>query len=79
MRRTTVIDPGLAASLATRRRASRVTQNALALELGVSEGMISKWETCRVPVPPSLAARIEAALAQIAQKRGRVVALKTPQ
>lgn len=60
------IDPQLGATLAERRRAARVTQNEIALELAVSEGTISKIETARVPVPPHVRAAYEAALNRLA-------------
>lgn len=71
MRRTTPIDPEAAAALAARRRACRVTQNALALELGVSEGTISKLETARVPISHALAAHIDAAMERLADRCDR--------
>jgi len=71
MRRTTPIDPEAAAALAARRRACRVTQNALALELGVSEGTISKLETARVPISHAFAARIDAAMDHLTHRCDR--------
>ncbi len=62
------IDPQLGATLAERRRAARVTQNEIALELAVSEGTISKIETARVPVPPHVRAAYESALNRLARR-----------
>ena len=62
------IDPQLGATLAERRRAARVTQNEIALELAVSEGTISKIETARVPVPPHVRTAYESALNRLARQ-----------
>ncbi len=70
MRRTIPIDPNVAATLRARRRARHITQNALALELGISEAMISKFETSRLGVSPTLAARIDEALERLARRGG---------
>ncbi len=67
MRRTTPIDPHTAAAIAARRRAAGIPQNALALAIGVSEGTISKIETCRVPVTSEVRAAIERAMVILAQ------------
>ena len=69
MRRTIPIDPAGAAALRARRRARHITQNALALELGVSEATVGKWETARVGLSPALTARIDEALEQLVQRR----------
>lgn len=50
MRRTIPIDPQAATAIAAKRQATGIPQNPLALAIGVSEGTISKIETCRVPV-----------------------------
>jgi transcriptional regulator with XRE-family HTH domain len=70
MRRTIPIDPATAAALRARRRSRHISQNALALELGVSEATVSKWETARVGVSPPLVARIEAALERLTGRPG---------
>jgi len=70
MRRTIPIDPNVAAALRVRRRSRHISQNALALALGVSEATVSKWETARVGVSPALAARIEDALERLSRPRG---------
>lgn len=69
MRRTIPIDPDAAAALQARRRARRIRQNALALELGVSEATVSKWETARVGMSPALTARIDEALERLTRRR----------
>jgi DNA-binding transcriptional regulator YdaS (Cro superfamily) len=64
VKRSHPIDPALAAHLAARRRAAGLSQNALALRLGLSESVITKCETCRVPLSPERRAAIEQALAE---------------
>jgi predicted transcriptional regulator len=56
------LQPALAESVAARRRNLRWSQNALALRSGMSEGLVAKLETCRVPFTPAHAASIERAL-----------------
>lgn len=56
------LDSALAATNADRRRRLRWSQNRLALEAGLTEGLIAKLETCRVPFTPDHAAAIEHAL-----------------
>ncbi len=72
MRRTIPIDPQTAAAITARRRAAGIPQNTLALAIGVSEGTISKIETCRVPVTPEMREALERAFADLT--RARVVA-----
>jgi len=69
MRRTIPIDLAAADALRARRRTRHISQNDLALELGVSEATVSKWETARVGVSPALAARIEEALERLTNRR----------
>lgn len=69
MRRITPIDPQTAAALVARRRAVGISQNALALAIGVSEGTISKIETCRVPITPEMRQALDEALADLAHPR----------
>lgn len=69
MRRTIPIDPNVAAALRVRRRTRHISQNDLALALGVSEATVSKWETARVGISPALAALIEEALERLTQRR----------
>lgn len=71
MKRTHAIDPILAAQLATRRRAAGLSQNEVALRLGLSESVITKCETCRVPLSPERRAAIEGVLTE-AEGRRRV-------
>lgn len=67
MRRTIQIDPAGATALAERRRRAGVTQNAVALAVGLSEGTISKIETARVPVSSATRECIEAAIDGLAR------------
>lgn len=69
MRRTIPIDPATAASLATRRRNAGLSQNQVALELGVSEAAISHMETARTPVSAATRAAIEEAITRLASER----------
>jgi transcriptional regulator with XRE-family HTH domain len=71
VKRTHAIDPILAAQLAARRRAAGLSQNEVALRLGLSESVITKCETCRVPLSPERRAAIEDVLAE-AEGRRRV-------
>jgi DNA-binding transcriptional regulator YdaS (Cro superfamily) len=71
VKRSHAIDPVLAAALAARRRAVGLSQNELALRLGLSESVITKCETCRVPVSPERRAAIERALAEAQSCRAR--------
>jgi transcriptional regulator with XRE-family HTH domain len=57
------LNPATARSLADRRRAAGLTQNDLALRLGVSESVVSRWETLRAPIRPEALARVEQILA----------------
>ncbi len=66
MRRTTPISPQTAAAIAARRRQHGLTQNEIALEVGISEGSISKIETARVPLSPGTAEAIERAIERLA-------------
>ncbi len=70
MRRTYPLDSDTARRVATRRKAAGMTQNALALRVNVSESTITKIETLRVPLAPTLLAAIENALAE-AEQRGQ--------
>jgi predicted transcriptional regulator len=65
------IDPALAAQLAARRRAVGLSQNDLALRLGLSESIITKCETCRVPLSPERRAAIEQILAEAESRQLR--------
>jgi transcriptional regulator with XRE-family HTH domain len=68
----------MSSTIANRRRALRLTQNALALELGFSEAMISKIETARTPITPQVADQIEAAFERLAAtKRPASASLRT--
>jgi len=62
MRRLHPIDPDLAADIAARRRRTGITQNTMALALGVSESIINKIETCRTPITPERRAAVEQVL-----------------
>jgi transcriptional regulator with XRE-family HTH domain len=62
MKRIYAIDPDLAARLAARRRALGWSQNRLALASGLTEPVICKAETLRVPISPAQRTAIEAAL-----------------
>lgn len=64
MRRIHALDPAVAADVAARRRALRWSQNRLALAAGMTEALIAKLETSRVPFTPAHRAAIEAALAR---------------
>ena len=57
------LDHALAARLVARRRALGWSQNRLALEAGLSEGLVAKLETLRVPYSPEHLRAVEAALA----------------
>jgi transcriptional regulator with XRE-family HTH domain len=56
------IDPDLAGTLARRRRALGLSQNALALAAGLTEASVAKYETLRCPIPPDRCAAIERVL-----------------
>ncbi len=71
MRRTTPISPQIAAAIAARRRAAGLTQNTLALEVGLSEATISKLETSRVPCPETTLIVIERAIDRLVADRAR--------
>ena len=62
MKRLYPLDPTLAAQIVGRRRALRWSQNRLALEAGMTEALIAKLETSRLPITPDHSAAIEAAL-----------------
>jgi transcriptional regulator with XRE-family HTH domain len=79
MRRTIPIDPAVAAALAARRRAARLTQNDIARALNVSEATISKIETARVGVDPATCSAIERAIERLAQNAGTASAASTIQ
>ena len=63
MQRVYPLDHALAARLVARRRALHWSQNRLALAAGLSEGLIAKLETLRVPYSPPHLRAVEAALA----------------
>lgn len=65
------LDPQVAASIARRRRAAGLSQNAIALATGLTEAAVTKYETLRTPIPPEKLAAIEHALAEA---EGRKVA-----
>lgn len=69
MKRLIPINLTTSSVIAEKRRAAGLTQNDIALELGVSEGMISRWETARSPVSASTRAAIEEAIARLAPQR----------
>ncbi len=71
MRRTIPINPQTAAAVAARRRMHGLTQNAVALEVALSESTISKIETARVPCPPQTAAAIERAIDRLTAAQAR--------
>jgi transcriptional regulator with XRE-family HTH domain len=56
--------------LAARRRAAGLTQNDIALALGVSEATISKFETGRVGIAPATRSAIEHAIERLEQRTG---------
>jgi hypothetical protein len=58
------LDPPVDATVADRRRRLRWSQNRLVLETGLTEGLIAKLETCRVPFTPAHTAAIELALSE---------------
>jgi transcriptional regulator with XRE-family HTH domain len=62
MKRIHPLDPALAAALAARRRALGWSQNRLALAARLTEGLVAKLETNRVPITPEHRAALEAAL-----------------
>jgi len=74
MRRTTPISPQTAAAIAARRRQCGLTQNDVALEIGLSEGSISKIETARVPLTSETATAIEQAIQRLAGEKASVIA-----
>lgn len=63
------LDLDLAAQLAARRRAVGLSQNAVALSAGLTEGAIAKYETARVPIAPDKRAAIERVLADAEQRK----------
>ena len=62
MKRLYPLDHALAAGMVARRRALRWSQNRLALEAALSEGLVAKLETLRVPYSPEHLRAVEAAL-----------------
>jgi transcriptional regulator with XRE-family HTH domain len=56
------LDHDLAADLARRRRALRLSQNALALRAGLSETAVTKYETLRTAIPAEARVALERAL-----------------
>jgi transcriptional regulator with XRE-family HTH domain len=59
------LDAELAAALVRRRRALRLSQNALALRAGLSEAALSKYETMRTSIPAEARGSLERAFAEI--------------
>ena len=57
-------DPALAQTLRAWRKRLGLSQNAVALAVGVSETQYARYETLRTPVPVALRAAIERALAE---------------
>jgi transcriptional regulator with XRE-family HTH domain len=64
MRRLYPLGQSLAAQIVARRRALRWSQNRLALEAGMTEALIAKLETNRLPITPEHRRAIEVALAR---------------
>jgi transcriptional regulator with XRE-family HTH domain len=58
------LDPDYAQRIVERRHALGLSQNDLALAAGLTEGAISKYESCRVGVPPQKRTMIESALTE---------------
>ncbi len=62
MKRLYSLDADLASRYVARRRALGWSQNRLALAAGLTEGLIAKLETLRLPIAPAHRAAIDAAL-----------------
>jgi transcriptional regulator with XRE-family HTH domain len=58
------LDADLAASIRRRRRSLGLSQNQLALDAGLTESALQRYETLRFPIPPHCRAAIERALAE---------------
>ncbi len=71
MRRTNPISPQIAAAIAARRKHHGLTQNAVALEVALSEATISKIETARVPCPPEMVVLIERAIERLGDEKAQ--------
>jgi predicted transcriptional regulator len=63
------VNRDLAASLAHRRRAVGLTQNEVALATGLTETIICRLETLRLPISPERRALIEQVLTEAEQQR----------
>jgi len=58
------IDVSLASSLRERRIQAGLSQNAVALNSGLTEAMVARYETMRCGIPASAVAAIDRALAE---------------
>ena len=72
MRRLYALDPAYARQLAERRRAAQLSQNDVALAVGVAEATIGKYERLAAPVPPHLRESIDIALTEAERAREAV-------